>query len=123
MAKPNLDEIYRAPIKDQGFSFPLPTLVEGLDEAGRTFREDTVLSFINHQGSTFRLKNPVAIGNKVKLIIDLPKKLAEGQNLKLVIKGRVVAIELDDRQNSRKKVTIKFESRYIITPEKDSPKS
>ncbi|MBM3297210.1 MAG: PilZ domain-containing protein [Candidatus Aminicenantes bacterium] len=117
MSKPNLDALYKAPAKDQGFTFPLPTQVEGLDQAGRSFREETVLSFINHQGSTFRLKNQVAIGSKVKLIVDLPKKLAEGQNLKLVIKGRVVAIELDDRQNARKKVSIRFESRYIITPE------
>ncbi|MBN2198822.1 MAG: PilZ domain-containing protein [Candidatus Aminicenantes bacterium] len=117
MSKPNLDALYKTPAKDHGFTFPLPTQVEGVDPTGRGFREETVLSFINHQGSTFRLKNPVAIGTKVKLIIDLPKKLAEGQNLKLVIKGRVVSIELDDRLNSRKKVSIRFESRYIITPE------
>ncbi|OGD26192.1 MAG: hypothetical protein A2Y56_04005 [Candidatus Aminicenantes bacterium RBG_13_63_10] len=117
MSKPNLEALYKTQNKEQGFTFPLPTQVEGLDQAGRAFREDTVLSFINHQGSTFRLKSPVAIGTKVKLIIDLPKKLADDQNLKLVIKGRVVAIELDDRQNARKKVSIRFESRYIITPE------
>jgi len=123
MAKPNLEDVYRAPTKEQGFTFPLPTVVEGLDESGQGFREATILSFINHQGSAFRLKSPVSIGTKVKLIIDLPKKLSEDQNLKLAIKGRVVAIELEERQNVKKKISVKFESRYIITPEASGQKS
>jgi len=123
MGKPNLDDVYRAQIKDQGFTFPLPTVVEGLDESGQSFKEATILSFISHQGSTFRLRNPVSIGTKVKLIIDLPKKLSEDQSLKLAIKGRVVAIELDERQNVKKKISVKFESRYIISPEASGRKS
>jgi Tfp pilus assembly protein PilZ len=123
MGKPNLDEIYKAQPKDQGFTFPLSTVVEGLDDSGKDFKEATVLSFISHQGSTFRLKSQVSIGTKVKLIIDLPKKLAEDQNLKLAIKGRVVAIELEERPNAKKKISVKFESRYIIAPESGGQKS
>jgi hypothetical protein len=65
----------------------------------------------------------VSIVTKVKLIIDLPKKLSEDQSLKLAIKGRVVAIELEERQNTKKKISVKFESRYIISPEASGRKS
>ena len=65
---------------ERGFSFPLPTQVEGTNARGADFSEGTVLTFINHQGSTFNLKSPVAIGTRLKLVIDLPEKLAEDKS-------------------------------------------
>ena len=123
MSKPSLDDIYVNTSKEHGFTFPLPTMVEGMDIGGTTFREETTLSYISHQRSTFPLKSGVTLGTRLKLIIDLPKKLSEDQSLKLAIKGRVVAIELEERQNVKKKISVKFESRYIITPEAGGQKS
>jgi hypothetical protein len=101
----------------RGFSFPLPTQVEGTDARGADFNEATVLAFINHQGSTFNLKSPVAIGTRLKLIIDLPEKMAEDKALKMVIKGRVVMVEMRRNPAAGQKVTVHFDSRYIIKPE------
>jgi len=117
MSKPSLDDIYSTSIKEHGFTFPLPTVVEGIDAAGASFQEETTLSYISHQRSTFPLRSGVALGTKLKLIIDLPKKLAEDKNLKLALKGKVVSIEMGNRQVSKKTITIKFDSKYIIAPD------
>ncbi len=102
---------------ERGFSFPLPTRVEGTNARGAAFAEDTVLAFINHQGSTFSLKNAVAVGTRLKLIIDLPEKLAEDKSLKLAIKGRVVMVEMKRNPAAGQKITVHFDSRYIIKPD------
>jgi hypothetical protein len=101
----------------RGFHFPLPTQVQGVDARGAEFSEATVLTFINHQGSTFNLKSPVAIGARLKLIIDLPEKLSVDKSLKMAIKGRVVMIEMKRQPAAGQKVTVHFDSRYIIKPE------
>jgi len=103
--------------KDEGFTFPLPTQVEGLNARGKEFTEETILSYISHQGSSFYLKNPVNIGCRLRLVIDLPEKLAEDRNLKLVIKGKVALVETINDHNTGQKVTIRFDSKYIIKPE------
>lgn len=117
MSKPSLDDIYANTSKEHGFTFPLPTIVEGMDIAGTAFREETTLSFISHQRSTFPLKSGVTLGTRIKLVIDLPKKLAEDKNLKLALKGKVVSIEMGSRQTTKKNITVKFESKYIIAPD------
>jgi hypothetical protein len=122
MSKPGLDEIYGGTSREHGFTFPLPTLVEGIDAAGASFREQTTLSYISHQRSTFALKSGVTLGTKLKLVIDLPKKLAEDKNLKLALKGKVVSIEMGSRQAAKKTITLKFESKYIIAPDGTSPR-
>ena len=103
--------------RDQGFTFPLPTQVEGLNARGKEFSEDTVLTYISHEGSTFYLKNPINIGLRLKLIIDLPEKLSQDKSLKMVIKGKVTHVEADRDRLIRQKVTIKFDSKYIIRPD------
>ena len=117
MSKPSLDDIYSPGIKEHGFTFPLPTVVEGIDTGGASFQEETTLSYISHQRSTFALKNGVTLGTKLKLVIDLPKKLAEDKNLKLALKGKVVSIEMGGRQTVKRTITIKFDSKYIIGPD------
>jgi len=114
MSADNLDLLER---RDHGFTFPLPTQVEGMNAKGRDFAEETVLTFINHEGSSFRLTNPIQIGANLKLIIDLPEKLCEDKALKLVIRGRVAKVEALRLSNSGQQVTIKFDSKYIIKPE------
>ena len=103
--------------RDPGFTFPLPTQVEGLNARGKEFAEDTVLTYISHEGSTFYLKNPVNIGMRLKLIIDLPEKLTKDKSLKMVIKGKVTHVQADRDRLIRQKVTIKFDSKYIIRPD------
>jgi hypothetical protein len=103
--------------KDQGFTFPLPTLVEGLNARGKEFTEETVLSYISHQGSSFLLKNPVNIDMRLKLIVDLPEKLSEEKTLKLVIKGKVSQVEACREKVAGQRVTIRFDSKYIIRPD------
>ncbi|MBN1940396.1 MAG: PilZ domain-containing protein [Candidatus Aminicenantes bacterium] len=103
--------------KKQGFTFPLPTQVEGLNAKGRDFSEETVLTFISHEGSSFCLKNPIQVGSRLKMIVDLPERLADNVPLKLVIRGRVAKIEAVSGGNSAQRVTLKFDSKYIIKPE------
>jgi len=118
MRKEEMAEKLKAPEgREQGFTFPLPTLVEGVNGQGKGFTEGTVLTYIDHEGSSFYIKNPVAIGARLKLIIDLPEKLSQDKTLKMIIKGKVTQIEADLDRFSRQKVTIKFDSKYIIKSE------
>jgi hypothetical protein len=117
MKQPYVEDPPYPGARDPGFTFPLPTQVEGLNARGKEFAEETVLTYISHEGSSFYLKNPVNIGMRLKLIIDLPEKLCEEKNLKLVVKGKVAEVEADRERIIRQKVTIKFDSKYIIKPD------
>jgi len=105
-------------LKEQGFNLSLPTLVEGQEELGKSFREKTVLSYISHHGSSFWLTNSVTLGSELKLIIDLPPKLADKKDLKLIIKGNVIFVEAIKGKNSKQRVSLKFSSKYIIDSQK-----
>jgi len=100
--------------KEKGFNLPLYTLVEGTDVFGKGFNEKTTLSYISHNGSSFWLENSVPVGSELKIIIDLPPNLTKEKALKLIIKGKVVFIEALKDQNSRHRVSIRFENKYII---------
>jgi len=103
--------------KGQVFNLPLPTLASGQDAAGRPFQERTVLFYISDSGASFNLRNVPAPGARLKLSIDLPASLAEDRNLKLVITGRVALIEEPEAHSDRQRVSLRFESRYIIQDE------
>jgi hypothetical protein len=112
-----VDETVSLDSAERGFTFPLPTQVEGVNARGQEFNEDTILTYINHQGSSFYLKNPVHIGTRLRLVVDLPEKLSEDKNLKLVIKGKVGLIEALREHGPVQKVTVHFDSKYIIKPD------
>lgn len=99
---------------ERGFKLPLPAVVEGKSRLGKDFKEKTVLSYISHQGSSFRLINAVALGSDLKLIIDLPDSLVAEKNLKLIINGKVAFLETIKGNNSKKRVSLRFEDKYII---------
>ncbi len=99
---------------EQGFNIPLHTLIEGRDVFGNPFDEKTILSYISHNGSSFWMANPVSVGSELRLVIDLPPKLSDEKDLKLIIKGRVVFVEAPKDQDSRHRVSLKFENKYII---------
>ncbi len=99
---------------DKIFSLPLPTLVEGESPTGEPFQEKTTLNFISHQGAIFQLKNQVTIGTRLRLAIDLPRTLAEDRNLKLIIRGQVVLVEKSSPRQTRQRITMKFENKYLI---------
>ncbi len=103
--------------KDQIFNLPLPTLVEGRDASGKAFREKTVLFYISHHGASFNLAKPPTLGSKLKLIIDLPASLSEDKNLKLVINGKVALIEANNSHPIKQRVSLRFESKYVIKDE------
>jgi hypothetical protein len=103
--------------RERGFTFPLPTLITGQNARAQDFSEETVLSYISHQGASFYLKNPVNVGMRLRLVVDLPEKLAVDKALKLVIKGRVARVESLRDAAGGQKVTIHFDSKYIIKPE------
>jgi hypothetical protein len=103
--------------KNQAFTFPLSTLVAGINAKGQEFTEDTVLSFISHRGSSFYLKNSLDVGARLKLIIDLPEKLAEDKKLKLVLKGKVVMVDPLRERPAGQKVAVEFDAKYLIRPE------
>ena len=115
--KYSIDETTSLTSTERGFTFPLPTQVEGVNARGQYFSEGTILTYINHQGSSFYLKNPVHIGTRLRLVIDLPEKLSNDKNLKLVIKGKVGLIEAIREHGPGQRVTVHFDSKYIIKPD------
>jgi len=109
----------RADRRAQVFNLPLPTLVSGQDAVGRAFQERTVLYYISDHGASFNLSNLIGLGARLKLMIDLPPNLAEDKNLKLVITGRVALIEAGESSYGRQRVSLRFESRYVIQVDED----
>ncbi len=105
-------------INEAGFNLPLPTLVEGIDASGNKFQEKTVLSYISNSGSSFWLKTEVSSGIELRLTVDLPSKLSNDKELKLVIKGEVIFLESPKKENSKLRVSLKFNSKYIIEASK-----
>jgi hypothetical protein len=103
--------------KETGFNLSLPTFIEWEGPNGEHFKEKTVLSYISHRGASFWLENSVDLGSKIHLTIDLPQKLAEDKDLKLFIKGEVIFVEVTDDHKPRNRVSIRFESKYIIKEE------
>lgn len=109
------DEFQRTNKIEQGFKLPLPTIVEWTDESGKEYKEETVLNYISHTGSSFWLKTPVSMGTNLRLSIALPEKLSDHKNLKLIIKGKVVFIESEKDEDDNRRITLRFENKYIIT--------
>ena len=58
-------------------------------------------------------------GARLKLAIDLPPSLAEDKSLKLIINGRVALIEAPETGFGRQRISLRFESRYIIQAEEE----
>lgn len=104
--------------QEQGFNMPLPTLVQGKDNLGNRFSEKTLLSYISQNGSSFWLTTEVALGNDLKLTVDLPPNLTDDKDLKLIIKGKIIFLEAAKNHNSRQRVSLKFENKYIIDESK-----
>ena len=104
--------------QEEGFDMPLPTVVEGITASGDSFTEKTVLSYISQNGSSFWLTAELKMGGHLKLTIDLPSSLSEDKELKLIIKGTVIFLEAPKNQNGRHRVSLKFESKYIIDESK-----
>jgi hypothetical protein len=103
---------------EKGFNMPLPTVVEGTDSLGKSFSEKTILSYISENGSSFWLTHDVAMDADLKLTVDLPSRLSEDKDLKLIIKGKVIFLEAPKNHNSRHRVSLKFENKYIIDENK-----
>lgn len=99
--------------RERGFSLPLTLEVEGLNTSGNFFKERTSLFYISYYGASFWLTNGLQIGSSVKLTVDLPRKLGE-KGLKLVIKGKVVFLEVYTSHHSCQRVSVKFQSNYLI---------
>jgi len=112
--KSSIEDLNNLKKIEKGFNLPLYTLVEGTDVFGKGFNEKTTLSYISHNGSSFWLTNSVPVGSELKIIIDLPPNLTKEKTLKLIIKGKVVFIEAPKDKNSRHRVSIRFENKYII---------
>ena len=110
----SLDDLARYKDSSKGFKLPLPAQVEGKDLKGQSFREKTTLSYISYQGSSFWLMNSVSVGSELRLIIDLPSNLSEEKNLQLIIKGRVAFVEVTNGKDAKERISLQFESKYII---------
>lgn len=104
--------------QEEGFNFPLRMLVEGLDIAGNHFLENTQLTYISQHGASFWLRALVKEDADLKLSIDLPASLSRDAELKLIIRGKVVFIEALKSKDNRQRISLKFENKYIIQPEK-----
>jgi hypothetical protein len=101
----------------KGFKLPLPCMVEGTTGSGDKFREKTTLSYISYQGASFWLTHTVEVGSELKLIIGLPPNLSADKNLKLIIKGKVVFVEVTNGKESRERISLHFDNKYIIKEE------
>jgi len=117
LSKSSPSTLDRPPRRGQAFNLPLPTLVSGQDATGQDFQERTVLFYISDSGASFSLGRPVLLGTRLKLSIDLPPSLSEDKDLKLVINGRAALIEAAEAGTGRQRVSLRFESRYIIRDE------
>ena len=117
LSKSSPTPLDRHPRKGQVFSLPLPTLVSGQDAGGRDFQERTVLFYISDSGASFNLSRLPAPGARLRLAIDLPPSLSEDRSLKLIINGRVALIEAPEAGPGRQRISLRFESRYIIQAE------
>lgn len=104
--------------QEEGFNLPLRMMVEGNDIAGNHFLENTQLTYISHHGSSFWLQTKVKEGADLKLSIDLPARLSQDTDLKLIIRGKIVFIEAPKSDSNRQRISLKFENKYIIEPEK-----
>jgi hypothetical protein len=104
--------------QEEGFNLPLRMMVEGLDIAGNHFLEYSQLTYISHHGSSFWLKAMVKEGADLKLSIDLPTRLSQNSDLKLIIRGKIAFIEAPKSESNRQRISLKFENKYIIQPEK-----
>lgn len=102
----------------KGFKLPLTCTVEGTTRSGSKFREKTTLAYISYQGASFWLTHPLEVGSELKLVIDLPPNLSDDKNLKLIIKGKVVFVEVTDGKESKQRISLHFDNKYIIK-EKD----
>lgn len=102
---------------EKGFKLPLPCFVEGKDSSGNKFREKTTLSYISYQGTSFWLSHSVPVGTELRLIIDLPANLSEDRNLKLIIKGNVAFVEVTNGKDSKERISLHFDNKYIIKEE------
>lgn len=109
-----LQDLSRKKYHEKGFKLPLPCFVEGRDSSGNTFKEKTTISYISYQGSSFWLSHSVTVGTELKLIIGLPAELSSDKNLKLIIKGKVVFVEATNGKDSKERISIQFDSKYII---------
>lgn len=118
MSKSAKKETTPAILGEKGFNLPLPTIVEGKDVSGKSFKENTILSYISHNGSSFYLKSQVAVGSALKLTSNLPPKLSSEKDLKLVIKGQVIFVESASSKNPRQRVSLKFDNKYVIQEHK-----
>lgn len=119
LSKSSVTGLDRPPRKSQVFNLPLATLVSGPDSGGRPFEERTVLFYISDSGATFNLKTSLASGARLRLAIDLPPSLAEDKSLKLIINGRVALVEALEGQPGRQRISLRFESRYVIQAEEE----
>ena len=108
---------YDFSFKETGFNLSLPTFIEWESTNGEKFKEKTVLSYISHRGASFWLENAVEIGSEINLTVDLPQKLSVEKDLKLFIKGVVIFVEATDEHKPRNRVSIRFDSKYIIKEE------
>jgi hypothetical protein len=54
------------------------------------------------------------------LAIDLPPQLAEDRSLKLIINGRVALIEAPEAGSCQQRISLRFESRYVIQAEDEN---
>jgi hypothetical protein len=104
--------------QEEGFNLPLSMTVEGLDIAGNHFLETSQLSYISHNGSSFWLRTVVKEGSDLKLSINLPSSLSRDSSLKLIIRGKIVFIETPKSEDNKQRISLKFENKYIIQPEK-----
>ena len=99
---------------EQNFDLSLQTLVSGIDETGKDFKERTELCSISSKIATFWLKTKVLADSLLNLSLYIPKTFILENSLQLNVTGEVLAVKSESNKNSKNLISIQLKNTYKI---------
>jgi hypothetical protein len=113
----SIEESSRPGKKERAFEMSLPTVVSGIDPAGRKFEERTDLHSISSQEASFWLQTPLMIGSKVLLALDVPRTIILEKPLRLCLSGSVVYVRSEEGRSKRQLLSASLDKTFRLFPE------
>jgi len=100
--------------RERTFELSLPTLVKGLDAAGRKFEERSAVCAISAQEVSFRLKARLIIDSRVTLFLDIPRTLILESPLRMVLSGAVVYVRFEEGNGKQQFIVIRLDRGFRL---------
>jgi len=100
--------------QERSFELSLLTSVEGIDAAGKEFKEQTKLTSISSQIAMFRLKSKLTIGSRLNLSLDIPRTIILENPFNLLISGEVVFVKASSNGHGKQFVSIELDKNFKI---------